>query len=133
MFKNFNPRYAIAAALLIIAAISYQAYNSLNTATVPNPEANLTETLDPNQFKGDLHQAYAAAQAKRLLFIELPIFCDKAEKLGRKNLYQCFTDDLATKCTVCVDEAVIADNLSNRGVPPQSIIPILNERFGHGS
>jgi uncharacterized protein with PCYCGC motif len=133
MLKKINVSYAIAAGLIIVAAICYQAYNSLNSAAVPDPVQYLQPVLDPNQFQGDLRKAYAAAQQKPGLFIQLPIYCENAEKLGRKNLYDCFTDDLATKCDACINEAVIADVLSNRGVPAESIAPILEKRFGHRS
>ncbi|HVN64466.1 MAG TPA: PCYCGC motif-containing (lipo)protein [Candidatus Binataceae bacterium] len=133
MFKGIQRETLFAIGALLVAAICYAGYNSLQSASQPDPYQHLRDTLDPNQFQGDVRKAYAAAQHHPAVFSQLRCYGGCGKEAETQTLYDCFTTDYAVKCPVCIAEARIAGDLTERGVPAESIRDILIQRYNKGS
>ncbi|HUO03878.1 MAG TPA: PCYCGC motif-containing (lipo)protein [Candidatus Binataceae bacterium] len=132
MFKDLNRETLIAMGAIIVVAICYVGYTSLQSARVPDPMRQLKETLDPNQFDGDVRKAYAGAQHHPGVFSQLKCYGGCGKEAESQSLYDCFTTDYAVKCPVCISEARIATDLAERGVPAESISQVLIQRYTKG-
>ena len=72
---------------------------------------SLAPTLEPGEFIGKTREAYTVAKAIPATLAQLPCYCHCDEGFGHKSLHTCFTDDHASHCAVCVDEALLAYKL----------------------
>lgn len=82
----------------------------------------LAPTLAPNEFYGKTKEAYAVAKAIPETLAQLPCYCHCDQGFGHKSLHTCFTDDHASHCVVCVDEALLAYKLQKEdGMTPEKI------------
>ena len=77
----------------------------------PEETKNLPPTLSPAEFIGKTKQAYEAARKIPETLAQLPCYCECDRGFGHKSLHTCFTDDHASHCAVCVDEALLAYKL----------------------
>ncbi|MGH7815523.1 MAG: PCYCGC motif-containing (lipo)protein [Candidatus Binataceae bacterium] len=127
MFKNVHRETLLAIGALIVAAICYAGYSRLHGAAQPYPQ--LRQTLDPNQFQGNVRIAYAAAAHHPRVFAVLKCYGGCGAEAQTQSLYDCFTTDYAAKCPACIAEARIAGDLSERGVPAESIRNILIQKY----
>ena len=84
--------------------------------------ANLPPTLPANEFSGKTREAYIVAKAIPETLAQLPCYCYCDRGFGHKSLHTCFTDDHASHCAVCVDEALLAYKLQKEeGMTPEKI------------
>jgi hypothetical protein len=82
----------------------------------------LPPTLSPQQFMGKARAAYLAAGEIPQTIAQLPCYCHCDVGFGHKSLHTCFTDDHASHCAVCVDEALLAYALHKEGrLTPEQI------------
>jgi hypothetical protein len=72
---------------------------------------NLPPVLPASQFTGMTRMAYAAVKEIPQTIAQLPCYCHCDEGFGHKSLQTCFTDDHASHCAVCVEEALLAYKL----------------------
>ena len=95
------------------------------TAHVPahyeNPPGILPPTLAPEKYTGKTREAYQAAKGIPQTLAQLPCYCHCDRGMGHKSLHSCFEDDHAAHCDVCVNEALMADQLQKRGMTPAQI------------
>ncbi|PYS68916.1 MAG: hypothetical protein DMF69_18640 [Acidobacteria bacterium] len=84
--------------------------------------ANLPPTLPANEFYGKTREAYTVAKAIPETLAQLPCYCHCDRGFGHKSLHTCFTDEHASHCAVCVDEALLAYKLQKEeGMTPAKI------------
>ena len=104
--------------------------NTTSSATPPTVPAfqttvvaaNLAPTLPANEFYGKTREAYTVAKAIPETLAQLPCYCHCDRGFGHKSLHTCFTDDHASHCAVCVDEALLAYKLQKEdGMTPEKI------------
>lgn len=86
-----------------------------------NPPSNLPPTLAPDKYTGKTREAYQAAKGIPQTLAQLPCYCHCDRGMGHKSLHSCFEDDHAAHCDVCVNEALLADQLQKRGMTPAQI------------
>ena len=72
---------------------------------------NLPPVLSAAQFTGKTRMAYAAVKEMPETIAQLPCYCHCDEGFGHKSLQNCFVDDHAAHCAVCVEEALLAYKL----------------------
>ncbi len=82
--------------------------------------ASLPRTLPPEQFTGKVRKAYQVAKDIPQTLTQLPCFC-YCDTIGHKSLHSCYESDHSAGCTVCVDSALIADELKKQGVSDSEI------------
>ena len=96
--------------------------------TEPPDIKSLPPTLDPADFKDKVREAYQAAKDHPQLLAQLPCFC-YCDTIGHKSLHSCYEDDHSTGCTVCIDSALTARQLSKEGKGAKEIRDTLIARY----
>jgi len=98
-----------------------------------NAAANhLRMTLDPNQFVGEVKQAYLIAESDPALLAQLHCWCGCDRTDGHKNLLDCYRDTHGAHCAICTGEAIEAEKLAAQGMPVEKIRDALRDRFANG-
>ena len=119
-----------AAVALILLCAAFAVYQ-LRPASASDPDA-VSATLDPNQFVGEVREAYEVARDKPELLAQLDCYCGCEQHEGHKNLLDCFRTDHGAGCPTCTGEAVTAGQLADGGMPADKIREYLKTRYGHG-
>ncbi len=137
---KLNPWVAIAV-VVVVAAATYAGlnlYRSRVAASTPpvSQEANAAQhlrmTLDPNQFVGEVKQAYLIAETDPALLAQLHCWCGCDRTDGHKNLLDCYRDTHGAHCSICTGEAIEAEKLASEGMPVEKIRDALKDRFANG-
>ena len=89
-------------------------------------------TLDPEQFVGEVKQAYQIAERNPVLFTQLHCWCGCDVTDGHKNLLDCYRDNHGSHCAICTGEAIEAEKLAAQGMPVDKIRDALRDRYGNG-
>ena len=78
MFKGIKGIVVITAAAILVVAIAYGSYTSINSpapnrqlAAAGDAGAHLRITLDPQQFEGTVREAYEVAEKDPALLVQL--------------------------------------------------------------
>lgn len=91
---------------------------------------HLPPTLPATDFSGKTREAYAAAKEIPETLAQLPCYCYCDKAFGHKSLHTCFTDDHASQCAVCVDEALLAYRLQKEEKKtPEQVRQIIIEKY----
>jgi hypothetical protein len=93
---------------------------------------HLRLTLDPNQFVGEVKQAYLIAESDPALLAQLHCYCGCDRTDGHKNLLDCYRDTHGAHCAICTGEAIEAEKLATQGMPVEKIRDALRDRFANG-
>jgi hypothetical protein len=140
MFKGSKGIVALVAAVFAVAAIAYAGYWSSQAeppagqiAAAGDAASRLRVTLDPNGFQGNVRQAYEIAERDPALLSQLHCYCGCDRTLGHKSLLDCYRDNHASVCGICLGEALDAEPMANRGMPIERIRDALRARYAHGS
>ncbi len=137
---KLNPWVAIAV-VVVVAAATYAGlniYRSRVAASAPpvSQEADAAQhlrmTLDPNQFVGEVKQAYLIAETDPALLAQLHCWCGCDRTDGHKNLLDCYRDTHGAHCSICTGEAIEAEKLASEGMPVEKIRDALKDRFANG-
>lgn len=97
-----------------------------------NPDWNGEETnpiVSPVYFTGKIRQAYAAAVAIPDVLDHLYCYCYCAEDHGHKSLRTCFTDGHGSGCDICMDEAIRARQLHEKGYSIKEIRAKIDKEY----
>jgi len=129
-------------AAVFVAAIyaGESVYRSRAAATADEQKAvaetdaanHLRITLDPNQFVGEVKQAYRIAERDPALLAQLHCWCGCDRTDGHKNLLDCYRDTHGSHCAICTGEAIEAEKLAEQGMPVEKIRDALRDRFANG-
>jgi hypothetical protein len=140
MFKGVKGIVVLTAAAFIVVAVAYGSYLSNRAqpsdgelAAAGDPGARLRITLDPQNFQGNVREAYEVAARDPALLAQLHCYCGCDRTLGHKSLLDCFRNDHGSTCEICCGEALDAGAMSRRGVPVELIRDALRSRYAHGS
>ncbi|HEY5885267.1 MAG TPA: CYCXC family (seleno)protein [Pyrinomonadaceae bacterium] len=91
---------------------------------------DLPPTLPAANFVGKTREAYMAAKEIPETLAQLPCYCYCDKAFGHKSLHTCFTDDHASQCAVCVDEALLAYRLQKEEKKtPEQVRQIIIEKY----
>jgi hypothetical protein len=140
MFKGIKGIIAITAGAVLVVAIACAGYVSSQSrpsdgqlAASGDPAARIRITLDPQNFQGNVREAYEVAERDPALLAQLHCYCgcDKAD--GHKNLLDCFRDAHGSHCAICTGEARDAESMATRGMAVEQIRDALRARYAHGS
>lgn len=93
---------------------------------------NLRTTLDPDQFVGEVKQAYQIARHDPALLLQLHCWCGCDRTDGHQNLLDCYRDTHGAHCAICTGEAIEAEKLAGQGMPVEKIRDALRDRFANG-
>jgi len=147
-----RPRLAAtrtSAALLLVAGTALAAAAAPAKKPTPAPAATPVPsnscatcverraTLDPALF-GDtriyearVRPAYEVARKIPRTLDRLHCFCECAESLQfrHKTLLTCFTDRHAAGCGICMQEALLASELKQKGASDDEVVPLVESMF----
>jgi Protein of unknown function with PCYCGC motif len=136
MFKGTRGIIALTAAAVLVVAIAYSGYMSSQsegeTTAASDPAAQLRVTLDPNGFQGNVREAYEVAARDPALLSQLHCYCGCDKSLGHKSLLDCYRDDHASRCGICMGEARDAEPMARQGMSVEQIRDALRTRYAHG-
>jgi len=121
---------AIAAVLIILTGAAVYRVRAANQ--VPPVTADVV-TLDPNQFTGEVRQAYLVAREHPELLAQLDCYCGCEQHEGHKNLLDCYRTNHGAGCDICTGEAVTAGKLADEGMPVEQIRAALKAQYNQGS
>ena len=121
-----------AVSALLVALMGVAVYYARAANQAPPVSADLV-TLDPNQFTGDVHEAYVVAREHPELLAQLDCYCGCEQHEGHKNLLDCYRTNHGATCDTCTGEAVTAGRLADQGMPVDQIRTALRAQYGHGS
>jgi len=110
-------------AALFFAGIFYKAYQEYaeqrraippfySSAAHAQP---LPSTVEPAKFLvPKVKRAYAVAKAIPAVLAQQPCYC-ACQRSGHRSLLDCFKDEHAAGCTICIDEALYVDKMNAKG------------------
>jgi hypothetical protein len=98
-----------------------------------DPAARIRITLDPQNFQGNVREAYEVAERDPALLAQLHCYCGCDKSDGHKNLLDCFRDTHGSHCAICTGEAIDAESMASRGMAVEQIRDALRVRYSHGS
>ena len=126
---------AVAAAAIYAGASLYRsraAAADQQTVTEADAAQHMRVTLDPNQFVGEVKQAYQVAERDPALLAQLHCYCGCDRTDGHKNLLDCYRDNHGSHCAICTGEAIEAEQLAKQGMSVDKIRDALRDRFENG-
>jgi len=86
-------------------------------------------TLDPNQFVGEVKQAYEFAGENPALLAQLWCYCGCDRTDGHRNLLDCYRGNHGATCAICTGEALLAKRMSENGSPVEQIREAIRDKF----
>jgi len=138
VFKGIRGIIALSAGVLLVVAAGY-AYVSSGSDSPAGRDSGYSDageqlrvTLDPQGFQGNVREAYEVAARDPALLTQLHCYCGCDKSLGHKSLLDCFRDDHASRCGICMGEARDAEPLARSGMSIEQIRDTLRARFAHG-
>lgn len=128
------------AALFVLAAAGYfffarQPSPARLQATAANcpvegmRRAEMRATLPPKLFVGQVRSAYAVARAIPAVLDQLYCYCRCKESIGHKSLLSCYTDTHGANCGICIAQAEMAAQMTDKGACPAEIQQAMDRRF----
>jgi hypothetical protein len=87
-------------------------------------------TLDPNQFVGEVKQAYVFAGENPALLAQLWCYCGCDKTDGHKSLLDCYRGTHGATCNICTGEALLAKRMSEQGSPVEQIRAAIRDKYG---
>jgi len=87
-------------------------------------------TLDPSRFEiSSIREAYSVAKEIPDVLAQQPCYC-YCQRIGHRNLLDCFASLHATTCTVCIKEARLAGQLHRQGKSAEEIRAAIIQKEG---
>lgn len=75
-------------------------------------------------------KAYGLAKRHRQVLDQTFCYCGCAMSIRHKSLLSCFADNHAANCGICMDEAELAGEMTEKGEPMTKIVDAIDSRFG---
>jgi len=94
------------------AVVKEDAQQVLPVSEIPGP-------LSSEEFR-KIPRSYEIAREIPELLSQLPCFC-ACTRLGHRNLLDCFKSTHASRCDICMDEAILASDLYEQGKSVEEI------------
>ncbi|VAV85305.1 hypothetical protein MNBD_DELTA01-1220 [hydrothermal vent metagenome] len=87
------------------------------------------QTLAPQYFTGSTAKAYVAAREIPEVLDSLHCYCECKKHHGHKSLLTCFVTTHGRNCSICIDEAVMANKLHKKGYDVVAIRKAVDKAF----
>ncbi len=87
------------------------------------------QTLAPQYFTGKTAKAYVAAREIPEILDSLHCYCECKKHQGHKSLLTCFVTTHGRNCSICIDEAVMANKLHKKGHDVVAIRKAVDKAF----
>jgi len=87
------------------------------------------QTLAPQYFTGDTAKAYVAAREIPEVLDSLHCYCECKKHQGHKSLLTCFVTTHGRNCSLCINEAVMANKLHKKGYDVVAIRKAVDKAF----
>jgi hypothetical protein len=133
MNKSRKTGLMIAGGTVVVLAAIYFGASALfarRSAEIPVAgDYHNVVTLDPAMFKGPVHEAYRIARENPGLLAQLHCYCGCDRQEGHNNLLDCYRDNHASHCQICVGEAIDAERMYKEGTPVEQIRDALRARY----
>lgn len=127
------PIFLIGGMIVLVSAAVYISFR----ATLPQSKTEVAEippyfqriddarpfpaTLAPDRFKqSQVRKAYEIAKAMPNVLAQQPCYC-YCKRKGHRSLLDCFANDHASDCDICVREAIFAGQEREKGKSPEEI------------
>lgn len=111
----------------------YQGTSGLHLAKFDQSNYRFRETkkvLDPMRYKMQKQMiSYGVAGKIPQVLDQIYCFCGCSHSIGHKSLLSCFTDDHAANCGICMDQALLADKMTNNGGSIIEIVDAMDAQF----
>lgn len=136
-FKGKSKRLLPAGfALFLFAALIALASCSQGSKTGSGDAASLRggetrATLAPERYTGATAAAYAAAKEIPEIIDSLYCYCDCKKHFNHKSLLTCYVDEHAAYCDICIDEALMAKELHDKGMDVKAIRKAVDEKYSN--
>ncbi len=101
--------------------------SSVDPATLRGGE--IRQTLAPQYFTGGTAKAYVAAREIPEVLDSLHCYCECKKHQGHKSLLTCFVTTHGRNCSICIDEAVMANKLHKKGYDVVAIRKAVDKAF----
>ena len=87
--------------------------------------------LAASSFSGNAAAAYQIASEIPGILDRMKCYCgcDADPVAGHKTLLSCFIDNHGANCNICIDEALLAQDLYNRGIEVKEIRAEIDRRY----
>lgn len=121
------------ALLLLAAAVSLASCDRgpktgvMDAASLRGGE--MRETLSPERYTGETARAYAAAKEIPEIIDSLYCYCDCKKHFNHKSLLTCYVDEHAAYCDICIDEALMAKEMHDKGMDVIAIRKAVDEKY----
>jgi hypothetical protein len=86
-------------------------------------------TLMPALFTGKVAKAYQIARQYRDLLDVIYCYCYCERNLGHKSLLTCYVDRHAANCDICMDQAIYAASLYDKGFDMVQVRNAIDKKF----
>lgn len=94
---------------------------------VPRPRR--LPTLPPSLFSGRVAEGYRIAQQRPELLEQLPCYCGCYLTHGHQNNLDCFRDRHGEECDMCLEIAVRAERMEQKGYAAEDIKKVIDRQF----
>ncbi|TAN60180.1 hypothetical protein EPN18_09115 [bacterium] len=123
--------------LVLFAFIAVAAITSCQkqSAEVTDPKelrgGETRQTLAPENFTGQIADAYRIAREIPEILDSLHCYCECKKHFGHKSLLTCYVDEHAKHCDICMDEAFIAYEMHRQGKDVLAIRKAVDARYAN--
>lgn len=134
--RRRNRAWAVAglsvAALVIVSVAVSRGNGPHSHHPVPRVAAEQSSVVGAARYAQypRVAQTYEMAAAVPMILDGLYCYCDCSEHSGHYSLLDCFADDHAARCDVCMSEAVIAYQMNQKGASLDDIRREIDRTYG---
>jgi hypothetical protein len=117
---------------VVVVAIGFAIGLALTGGTGNYPTARggeMRATMAPGYFFGKTAKAYKIAKEIPEVLDGIYCYCDCQKNHGHKSLLTCYVDRHGSQCSVCINEALMAHDLHNKGYEKDEIVKKVNATF----
>jgi len=121
---------SVAAALIVLGIITQRSDGSSHHPT-PRLDAHAAHVMPAARYEQSprVAETYAMAAEMPGMLDGVFCYCYCHNTFGHYSLLDCFMDDHAATCDVCLNEAVITYEMTQRGEPLEAIRTAVDERY----
>lgn len=101
----------------------------LNAYPVP-PGGETRSTLSPALFIGRIAKAYRVAREIPQVLDKIYCYCDCALNFDHKSNLTCFVDGHGAKCDICINQALDAYQMAQKGFSVEEIKKRIDSKYG---
>lgn len=125
-FKREMKAHGLRLTLIAVAATAVVGILYLRAGSFDRVSAG---TLNPADFTGMAHDAYAVAAKYPRLLEQLHCYCGCETEGAHKNLLDCYRSTHASHCQICMHEALDAVSMYKDGDPVKQIRETLRAMY----